>query len=658
MIDIIRAVGRALTKLCRGATRAIRTTWRHIRRMILGAGRTLAAEDTRTARLERPFRRTLRAFLHRRVAVIALLLLLTIFLFVFVGSWLLPMESSFTDAGQASLSPTLSMRRVPLRLRREGVRSISGFGAFTIGVSRSNTLYMWGNTHDALRGYDYAALPDEVQAGEVLSAAAGADFAVAVTTAGRVVAWGDNSRGQLGYLGADTNEDDPLVTLPASLLDDGIDPRGFLLLTAGYQAAALVTDTAAYVWGNYHACRNLRELAAYAATGAPVRKAALSGYYGLFLLGDGTVASPGYNLSREYVTDRAGQTSLYPTALDGRRVVDIAATKNTFALVLEDGDVLVQGAAEWGEDEIAEIPPEEKVISIAAGTYHYVAATDAGHAYMWGLNAQKQCRCTGETCAAAYAGAYQTYLADAEGDIVCAAGLRGYLFGTDTLGRDVLRRVIHGGRMTMTVGVVAVLVSTCIAIAVGCSAGYFGGRTDLLLMRVTEVFASIPFLPFAMLLSYVLTYTSIGENTRILLIMVILGVLSFPAPARMIRGQVLAEREKESVLAARAMGVREMRIAFRHVLPNVFPVILVSMTLDLAGCLLTESSLSYLGFGVRQPEPTWGNMLSSANSSLVIRSYPWQWLTPAIFLAVTAICINVIGDTLRDVLDPRHTAED
>ena len=179
----------------------------------------------------------------------------------------------------------------------------------------------------------------------------------------------------------------------------------------------------------------------------------------------------------------------------------------------------------------------------------------------------------------------------------------------------------------------------------------------MLLMRVTEIFSAIPFLPFAMLLSYILSTRPIGETMRIFIIMLILGLLSWTGLARMIRGQVLAEREKEFVLAAKAMGIKEKRIAFKHILPNVISVILVSMTLDFAGCLLTESSLSYLGFGVQQPRPTWGNMLNGANNSTVIQTYWWQWFFPALFLSIATISINIIGDTLRDVLDPRSSQE-
>ena len=157
-----------------------------------------------------------------------------------------------------------------------------------------------------------------------------------------------------------------------------------------------------------------------------------------------------------------------------------------------------------------------------------------------------------------------------------------------------------------------------------------------------------------MLLSQIVKYYNVSEGMRIFLIMLILGALSWTGLARMIRAQVLSEREKDYTQAARAIGVKERVIAFRHVLPNVVSVILVSMTLDFAGCLLTESSLSYLGFGVQQPTPTWGNMLHGSNNSIIIQNYWWQWLFPALFLSLATICINIVGDSLRDALDPKN----
>ena len=229
--------------------------------------------------------------------------------------------------------------------------------------------------------------------------------------------------------------------------------------------------------------------------------------------------------------------------------------------------------------------------------------------------------------------------------------------GTDEMGRDVFNRIMNGGKMTMTIGAVAVIVASIIGIIIGCISGYFGGMVDLLLMRVTEIFSAIPFLPFALVLSAILQGSSLKEDYRIFIIMIILGLLSWTGLAQLVRGQILAEREKEFVIAARSMGIKETRIAFKHILPNIISVILVNLTLNFATCMLTESSLSYLGFGVRLPRPSWGNMLNGARNALVIQNYWWRWLFPAVFLAVTVICINVIGDTLRDVLDPKSEVE-
>ena len=175
-------------------------------------------------------------------------------------------------------------------------------------------------------------------------------------------------------------------------------------------------------------------------------------------------------------------------------------------------------------------------------------------------------------------------------------------------------------------------------------------------MRVAEIFNAIPFLPFAMILSAVMGRMTLSENTRIFIIMCILGVLTWPGLARLVRGQVLVARESEYVTAAKALGVKEYAIAFKHILPNVMSVILVNLVLNFGTCMLTESSLSYLGFGVAYPRPTWGNMLNGANNETIINAYWWQWFFTATFLAITCICINIVGDNLRDAMDPKSNS--
>ena len=420
----------------------------------------------------------------------------------------------------------------------------------------------------------------------------------------------------------------------------------------------LAEDGRMYVWGNLNSQLSLKEMSQKFTGG--VQKVAFSNYYGIMLMQDGSVSggqSLTFNMVSAYSTAE-GDIKNLRTFLSDKKAVDIAATNNCYAIVLEDGGIVAFGAAEYGEKNVPAAPEGEKYVSIMGGTRHFVATTDKGTVVSWGHDDYGQVSgVQGDEAAKVYTGAKQTYIVNEEDEVVDKAGFKGYLMGTDDRGRDVFTRIIHGGKMTMTIGAVAVIVSTIIAIIVGCLSGYFGGWVDMLLMRITEIFASIPFLPFAMMLSYVIRTMPIGETTRIFIIMVILGLLSWTGLARMIRAQVLAEREKEFVIAAQSMGVKESRIAFKHILPNVVSVILVSVTLDFAGCLLTESSLSYLGFGVQQPQPTWGNMLYGANNSIVIQNYWWQWVFPAIFLAIATISINVIGDTMRDVLDPKSSQE-
>lgn len=633
--------------------RSAKRVYRWGRRMIFGGSKVLMGEKTEEfLRLESPSRLTLKAFFKRKLAVLSLFVLIGLFMLVFIGSLFRPIDLAYTDPLQKNIPPVISMRRVPRDLSKN-IRDISGFSEFTLGVGGDGSLYIWGASENALTGVDMAAFPDAVREEGVVYAAAGRDHAIAITKSGRVIGWGDRT---LAQYGENTDKANPsLVSMPDTLVNGTVDLSRVDSLTCGSQVTALVIDGKIHAWGNANSCINLKELVAADYSG--VEKVVFSNYYAVVLFKDGSYASPAGPLfgASASVSDQDKKVDLVDYLLN-KRVIDIAASDNCFAFLCDDGTVALQSASRYGEDSLPEIPEGERIVSIASGTRHFAALTDAGKAYAWGHNGFGQCELDGISADAVYCGAYQTYLLK-EGELVASVGMRGYLFGTDGLGRDILTRIIHGGKMTMTVGAVAVIVSSLIAIAVGCISGYFGGWVDLFLMRLTEIFSAIPFLPFAMLLSIVIRNYPISENMRIFIIMIILGVLSWTSLARIIRGQVLAEREKEFVTAARSMGVKESRIAFRHILPNIISVILVSVALDFAGCLLTESSLSYLGFGVQQPRPTWGNMLNGANNSVVIQNYWWQWVFPALFLAIATISINVIGDTLRDVLDPKSSQE-
>jgi len=384
-----------------------------------------------------------------------------------------------------------------------------------------------------------------------------------------------------------------------------------------------------------------------------VRKIAFTNSAAVALLLDGRIYTGNSTPFTAFISSKTGRGKDFFGYLVDKRAVEIATSNKCLAVLLDDGELLVTGVFENGEDALPILRQGEYFLSLSGGSRHFVGITNENNAYGWGHNAYGQCDVNGEKGTTVFAGALQSYLVGEDGQLLKSVGLKGYVMGTDGRGRDVFTRIVHGGKMTLTVGGVAVIISTLIGVLVGCVSGYFGGAIDVVLMRVTEIFSSVPFLPFAMLLSQIIKYYNVTETTRIVIIMFILGALSWTGLARIVRGQVFAEREKEFVTAARAIGVKEGNIAFKHVLPNIVSVILVSMTLDFAGCLLTESSLSYLGFGVQQPQPTWGNMLNGSNSSIVIQNYWWQWLFPALFLSVAVICINVVGDALRDALDPK-----
>ena len=174
----------------------------------------------------------------------------------------------------------------------------------------------------------------------------------------------------------------------------------------------------------------------------------------------------------------------------------------------------------------------------------------------------------------------------------------------------------------------------------------------MILSRVAEVIGGMPFLPFALILSAIIP-KDMPVTTRMYIIMVVLGVLSWVPTFRLVRAQIFSQREQEYVTAAKALGVGEGTILRKHIIPNVMSVLLVEITLQFATCMLTESTLSYLGFGITAPTPTWGNMLNTCNDSIVIQQYWWRWVFPAAIFGLCTVCINLIGDGLRDAMDPK-----
>ena len=231
-----------------------------------------------------------------------------------------------------------------------------------------------------------------------------------------------------------------------------------------------------------------------------------------------------------------------------------------------------------------------------------------------------------------------------------APGVAGHILGTDENGRDLLSRLMYGGQISLTVAFFAVLMELTIGTVVGALAGYYGGWVDYALMRVTDVFLSIPLLPLLLVLTAIVAASSNKAALGFGVIVVIIGGTSWPAVARLVRASFLSLREKEFCEAARALGNRDGRIIFRHLLPNAVAPLIVQGTLEVANVIILESTLSFLGFGIQPPTASWGNMLANAESNMAIA--PWVAIFPGLCILVTVLAINYLGDGLRDALDP------
>ena len=227
-----------------------------------------------------------------------------------------------------------------------------------------------------------------------------------------------------------------------------------------------------------------------------------------------------------------------------------------------------------------------------------------------------------------------------------------HIMGTDALGRDLFTRVLYGGRISLTVGLLVVTISLAIGVPVGALAGYYGGMLDSILMRITDTFLSLPSFLVLILLSAMLRETDapLFERNSVLTIGFVIGILAWMTFARLVRATFLTLRELDFVSATRALGGSDFQIIVNHILPNSIGPIIVEATLEMGYAIIEESGLSFLGFGIQPPTPSWGNLLSNAQEHFT--KYPWLAIFPGIMIFLGIISVNYIGDGLRDAFDP------
>lgn len=589
-----------------------------IKRLFGGKSKNEEMDILMEEALQSPLRTIIKNFVENKLAMGGLIVFIIMLAIVLIGPIFLPIKLSDREETQTNVAPGMNLMDVPDGLAGN-IRDISTGSTFSIGVDNNGKVYVWGKTRIS-RKIDIAKdMPSQKELGNVVDVAAGFDHVMALNDEGELFCWGSDRLGQ--------------AKIPRE-----IKRKTIVQIEAGYQMSYVLTsDGEIFYWGN----ENLNDVRVTKKKGnGHIAQIAVCNMTLMALTEDGEVVHMGSSgMDVDNIPEGLG------------KVVDIAASSSSCAALSEDGTITVWGQSNSKERDVPEY--EGNVVSMYGGRYHFTILTDTGKVYAWGDNEKHQIDVPKSLTdvEAIYGGTYQNYAVTKSGKLV-TWGLKGYLMGTDDLGRDVFARLLNGGRMTMTIGAISVIISTIIGIIIGGISGFFGGWVDIILQRITEIVSSLPFLPMAMILTSIIG-NSLSENTRIALIMVILGVLSWPGLARLVRAEVLAEREKEFVTAATAMGVKRSAIVFKHIIPNVISVIIVSATLDFASCMLTESSLSYLGFGVKLPRPTWGNMLNGCVNSVVIQNYWWRWVFPAIMLSICVICINMVGDGLRDAIDPK-----
>ncbi len=234
-----------------------------------------------------------------------------------------------------------------------------------------------------------------------------------------------------------------------------------------------------------------------------------------------------------------------------------------------------------------------------------------------------------------------------------ASPSRTHLLGTDKNGMDVLTRLMYGGRVSLVIGFVVVLICAVLGVLVGGVCGYFGGWADQLAMRLVDIFYCIPTTPLLIILGAAMDGMRVDPQVRVLLLMLVLGLLGWPSVARLVRGQILSLREQEFMTAAEATGLRTGRRIFRHLIPNVIPQLIVTCTMSLGSTILTEATLSFLGLGVKFPFASWGNIMNDVTNAHVLTSYWFVWIPAGICLMLTVLGFNFTGDGLRDAFDPK-----
>lgn len=575
-----------------------------------------------------PGKVAVRNFFRNPLGVIGLILFIAIILIVFIGSAILPFNQYYSQGNLTNVAPGGAYMNYPKEMETEGTQKISIGNTFAVGLTNEDNVYVWGSDNED----KVLTIPEDVKKGlkgkKVTDVAAGDRHILVATDDNQIYGWGNNSFEQ---------------TKMPPMQENQIKTEGIEKLGAGVQYSVVLTKAKnLVVWGSTMASRlNLIP----SDIQGQVEDFDTSPINMLVAKTDGTIQLLG-------VLGAENQTTMPKELTDGSVFVKkVALTSSSAAAIDDKGKLYVWGPSRDGisGDNVPEF--DAPIVDIQGAETTFTALDENGKIYSWGKDNYGELNTPDGEFEQIYASYFNQYAVEKEGDIK-TWGLNGFRFGSDDQGRDIFTRLIHGGRMTMIISLISTVIQVVLGVLIGMIAGFAGGRVDNILMRISEIISSFPFYPMLISLSALLP-PGASQTQRITMVMVLLGLLGWTSLARLVRGQILAERERDYITAARALGVKNNQIMGRHILPNILSIVIVNATLGYAGNLLTESGLSFLGFGVQEPTPSWGNMLSAAQSSEVLNVYWWRWVFPALAVFLVSFSVNLIGDAIRDAIDPR-----
>lgn len=601
-------------------------------------------------KIDTPTVTAVKNFFRNKLAVVGLLVFISVVLFVFITSSLTEFNAYSNQPILRNVQPGYGYLDYGSDVDDANIVKVASGITFSVALDSEGKVHYWGVDNNDVLKPDQETL-QKLENNKFVDVAAGDRHILALTDKGELVGWGHSSFGQtsLDDIVGDSNDSYvscPPGGCPESITQDNpasrLSSEKIVKIGGGELFSLALTEKGyLFVWGS--TMSNKMDKIPEDLQGR-IKDFETSSTAVILILDDDTVEVYG-------TTGNVQSRGIPEEIQDGsKEIVDVAITfKNAFALDSE-GKVYGWGPSNYAVSRLPEF--EGKVTQITAGREHAVALLEDGSVVAWGDNSYGQTDSPQMTDAkGVFADFFQNYAVNEEGKLT-AWGNNGFLIGSDEYGRDLFTRLVHGGRVSLYVGAIAVVIQVIIGVIVGMISGFYGGWVDNLLMRFAEIIGSFPFYPLVITLSAMLPL-GVSASTRMVLIMVILGVIGWPGIARLVRGQILQEREKDFVLAARSLGIVGRDIVIKHILPNVLNIVIVQITLGYAGSLLSEAGLSFLGFGVPFPYPSWGNMLSDAQAASVIESYWWRWVFPGLMVFITALSINLIGDGLRDALDPK-----